>query len=218
MLLHFRLHYLFVWIMFFMACDKTPRETTVNGVVLDKITGQPIPGASIAFQISLNSDLPPNIDYEDIITNVNGGFSFSNTKPIRIHDIQKIGYLPKGSKPGIPVVVQEEVNYFEIFMTPMDGVLKLNLVNQSNFLDTLYIGIYSPSQKEEYEISNGVMLRQQFVVSELTSINSAINLASEDSIGIYWGFTSLPFDIKDLPFHDYVSVTRNDTTSFTISF
>ncbi len=55
-------------------------------------------------------------------------------------------------------------------------------------------------------------------LENITEWNEVFNLVSEETVGIYWGFTPLPHNIKLAPFHDLIYVTRNDTSSFTISF
>ncbi|MBN8678114.1 MAG: carboxypeptidase regulatory-like domain-containing protein [Chitinophagales bacterium] len=214
MLLQFRLHYLFVLTLFFVACDKTPKETTINGVVLDKITGEPIAGASVAIRIYHNSIQIP-YSYEYVTTDQNGKFNFHSNEQLQIYDVTKPGFIPRNS--GIPIIKQEELNDVEILVTPIDGVLRLKINNSTIDPETIFLGVYSPNLDKENFLSYGFALKDSLILDPIDMQFRILNLASEDSIGIYWGFTSLPFDIKTLPFHEYVSVTRNDTTTFTIS-
>lgn len=102
-------------------------------------------------------------------------------------------------------------------MTPIDGVLRLKINNSTIDPETIFLGVYSPNLDKENFLSYGFALKDSLILDPIDMQFRILNLASEDSIGIYWGFTSLPFDIKTLPFHEYVSVTRNDTTTITIS-
>lgn len=217
MLLHFRLHYLLFLTLFFVACDKTPKETTVNGVVLDKITGEPIAGASIYVVISHDSRKPPyNYEEKYIKTDNLGQFSFSSVDPFLITLTNKNGYIPKNT--DIPDVIPEEVNDIVIKLLPMDGVLAIDMKNTTNSTKTIYLGIYSPILDAENVLSKGIAKKDSFEIESFDSQVRMFNLASEDSISVYWGFISLPFDIKTLPFQESVSVTRDDTTTFAISF
>ncbi|HAD32917.1 MAG TPA: hypothetical protein DCF44_00145 [Chitinophagaceae bacterium] len=217
MLLHFRLHYLLFLTLFFVACDKTPKETTVNGVVLDKVTAEPIAGASVRIFISHNTSQPPN-NYEEkyIETDNVGHFSFSNVDPFSVFEIIQNGYIPKNS--DIPDVKLKELNDMVIKLAPMDGVLAIEMKNTTNSMKSIYLGIYSPILDAENIFSKGIAKKDSFIIDPFDTHVRMFNLASDDSISVYWGFISLPSDIKTLPFQEYVSVTRNDTTTFTISF
>ena len=201
------------------ACDKD-KTTTINGTVVDKVTGMPIEDAIVAIRITHSKNQPPNdIEYEDILTDPNGSFSFSSNDPISIYDIQKGGYLPKGLESDIPTIKQGEINEVILKMIPLDGNLKLQFNNTSAILDTLYIGIYSPLVEAEYSISYGVAIRESFYVTGLSSQVKTFNLSSEEVVDIYWGNSPLPYKIRFSPFlHDSVYISRGDTTNFTISF
>lgn len=201
------------------SCDKD-KTTTVNGTVVDKVTGMPIEGALIAVRIKHIKNQPPNdIEYEDILTDQNGKFSFSSNEPISIYDVQKGGYLLKGLESDIPTIKQEEINEVILKMIPRDGNLELQINNTSSTLDTLYIGIYSPSVEAENSISYGVAVRDSFYVTGLSSQNKVYSLSSEETVDIYWGYSPLPTKIRFSPFlQGSVYINRGDTTNFTISF
>jgi hypothetical protein len=197
------------------SCSKDPL-TTVNGTVVNKITGEPIGGATISFRIENENN--QYSEYKYLSTNHNGEFVFTHNKPIQIYDVLKKDYLPKGPGADIPSIVRGEINDIKIELVPKDGMLKLNINNNSGVLDTIYVGIYSPFQEAEFGPSNGVIFRELFNLDGLTSLDKVLSLASEETIDIYWAFSPLPFDITTVPLHDSIYVTRNDTTSFTISF
>jgi hypothetical protein len=201
----------------FITCDKEPKETTINGVVLDKYTGEPIPGASVSFRISKNSIQNPTT-FEYVTTSQMGQFNFISIEPVYIYDVTKIGYLSKNSNPGIPQITQAKENNVEILMTPTDGVLRLNISNSTNAPGIIYFGVYSPSLDLENFLSKGIAIKDSLLIGPFDTKTQILNLASENSVGVYWGLSSLPFDIKTLPFHEFVSIIRNDTTNFTISF
>lgn len=203
--------------LFFVACNQEPKPTTINGVILDKITGEPIQGVSIWIFISHDSKKPP-YDHEEkyIKTDHLGQFSFSCVDPFTIALINKNGYIPKNT--NIPDIKLEEINDIEIKIAPMDGVLAIDMKNTTNSTKSICFGVYSPTLDAENVFSKGIAKKDSFTIEPFDTHVRKFNLASEDSISVYWGFTSLPFDIKALPFHEFVSVTRNDTTTFNISF
>lgn len=200
------------------SCDKD-KTTTVNGTVVDKVTGMPLKDASITFSVYYKDNPSPNdYDFPSVSSDQLGQFNFSSSEPLHIHEISKGGYLFKGQGPGISAIKLGEINEVKIEMVPKDGMLKLNINNSSGVLDTIYIGICSPLQEAEFYPSYGVFFRESFIVENLNYFDKILSLASEETITVYWGFSPLQFDIKTAPFHDSVYVTRNDTTMFNISF
>lgn len=198
------------------ACDKD-KMTTVNGTVVDKVTGAAVQGAHITFLVyHKDNPSPNNYSFPSVSSDQLGQFSFNSNEPSQIYEIIRGGYLYKGS--GMPPIKLGEINEVKIALVPTDGMLKLNINNNSGMLDTIYLGIYSPFQEAEFGASEGVIFRESFIVENLNSFDKILNLASEETITVYWGFTPLQFDIKTAPFHDSVYVTRNDTTTFSISF
>lgn len=196
------------------SCNKD-KTTTLNGTLVDKHTGEPLDSAKVEFLIQ-KSESP--LFYEDEIrySDENGKFNFQTDFPVRISLVSKNGYLLKDNGFGLE---QEKVNTTTIEMIPKDGVLKL-LLNNTGQSDTIYVGIYSQLQESDLGISYGFIVNHPFLVQGLSESIITLNLASEETIDIYWAFSKWPTysSIKLAPNHDSVFVVRNDTTTFSIIF
>jgi len=207
----------FLSFMGLVACHKD-KTTNINGTVVDKVTGEPIDSASILISIYHEKIPPPNnYEYNYLRSNELGKFSFASSLPISIRDVTKEGYLSKGIGGNKPTVIQSEVNDITLEMIPKDGWLKLGL-NNTGQSDTIYIGVYSPLKQEEFGDWPVVVANTHFFVQSMSSQNVILNLASEQIIDIYWGFSPLPVPFATAPFHGTSQIIRNDTTVFNITF
>ncbi len=209
-----------VFLIGLAACYKDT-TTVINGRVVDKVTGDPLVDAYVDFWVSHKENpAPNNYEIRVLYTDANGEFSIHDADPIQVYWVLKAGYLPKGLGTPVVAVEQGKVNNVTIEMIPKDGVLKLNLENNTGIHDTIYVGVYSALQHSELGLSYGFIVNYPFAVQSMSSRNVIINLASEETIDIYWGYFPWPSNssIKLTPDHGSVHVIRNDTTSFNISF
>ena len=209
-----------VFLIGLFACDKD-KTTVINGRVVDKITGAPLDEAFVEFWIShAENPAPNNYELRDLYTDANGEFTTHDNDPISVYWVLKVGYLPKGLGTPVVPIEQGKENDVTIEMIPKDGVLKLNLENNTGIHDTVYVGIYSALQDSELGLSFGFIVNHPFEVPNMTSRSIILNLASEETIDIYWGYFPWPSNssIKLTPDHGSVYVNRSDTTSFNISF
>jgi hypothetical protein len=102
---------------------------------------------------------------------------------------------------------------------PAQTVLRW-LLDNTGQSDTIYVGIYSPLQDAEYGLSYGIILNQPIFIEGFSSKSTSLDLASGQFIDIYWAFSpwTTSSSIKLAPNHDSVFISRNDTTTFSISF
>jgi len=203
----------------FLSCKKE-RLTIVNGTVVDKITGQPIPDVYISIQIKHKpaTDGSSNNETDYIKTGIDGKFNFEKYLPVQFFDMKKSGYLPKGGSTGFINIRQDEINNLIVEMIPKNALLDLKINNSTNQPDSVYVAIYSPAQHSEAPISSGIILRKGYTIQSMSEHNVLINLASDENIDIYWGFSPLPYNVSTSLFHDNIFISRNDTTSHVISF
>lgn len=104
-------------------------------------------------------------------------------------------------------------------MIPKDGTLKLDFNNNTGAIDSLYVTIYSPIQDSILNLSNGIILGPTFFVQGLSPDSFVFNLASEQIVDIYWGSTRIFSNGLVLaPHKDSFYITRNDTTTYTITY
>jgi hypothetical protein len=201
--------------LFFFACKE--KTTMVNGIIIDKHTRAPIQDASISFRIFLGrQEDNEQIISNGILTDANGRFSFEEDRPIQFFNAHKEMYFSKDR--SLPIINQCENNEPVIEMVPKDAHLRLTVQNTGP-LDTLYVGIYSNIQREEFGLSSGIIFLKEFSVDNAVSQNVLISTAAEETVTIYWGFSPMAASAVTLaPYQASVYLPRNDTTSYTISF
>jgi hypothetical protein len=208
----------FLFLFSLPSCDKD-KTTTVNCTVVDKHSGVPIDSAQIEFKIRFKDDLnaPNCCDYAFVYSDENGKFEYSHEKPISFYGANKYGYLLSGPGADFPKIIRGETNDLSLKLTPKDGLLKLILKNngQSN---KFHVGIYSPLQDSEFGLTNGLVFRDSLYIENASEVIKIINLASEESISLFWGLMPLPYDLSKVQIQGSVYVTRNDTTTFNIIF
>lgn len=205
------------------SCHKSQEMTTINGVVVDSVTNEPLANTSVEFDIALEDIAPPhNFEYHDLYTDANGRFSYKNYAPMYVYWVVKDGYLPKGEGTRVVNVEQGKVNDVTIKLIPKDGTLKLKLTNSAGVHDTIYAGIYSKLLETEMGISYGFVSDvDNFFKIPVNSMDEAtIKLASGEKVDIFWAFSRWPTysSIKQSANRDSIYITRNDTTSFNIIY
>jgi hypothetical protein len=212
----------FFFLLGLYACHKDKDKTTViHGTVVDKVTGERIDSAYVEIRIAHNDiPFPNNYEIKNTYTDKNGKFAFQSDNPVSIFLVLKDGYLPKGLGTIVVPITQGQSNEVTIEMTPKDGILKLNYENNTGLHDTLYVAVYSALQESELNLSYGIIANLPVSVMNMSSNSTVFNLASEEVIDIYWAFSpwTNSSSIKLAPKHDSVFISRNDTTTFSISF
>lgn len=199
-----------------VSCQKD-KTTTVNGTVVDKVTGEPLDSVLINFRIKVNNDAFQD-DFVSIYSDINGEFSFSHEKPFSLFTLEKKGYLLKGPGAEFPTINYGKTNEVIVNMIPRDGLLKLLLHNPGQFADTVYVYIYSPQQQAEYEMTYGVIINYPFFVQGFSSQSRTFNLASDETVDIYWGPNQLASSqIMSAPNHSSIYINKADTANVSIN-
>jgi hypothetical protein len=156
-------------------------------------------------------------EYRVNFTDENGRFRDSASEKIYLWEARKKGYLPK--RYGFPPIIQGEYNECIVNLIPRDGTLKVNFDNSFGLHDTLYVAIYSPLQDSEMPISRGIIVGYPFFAHGMFPKSIHLDLASEETIDIYWGPQPIPsFQTKLAPYHSSIFVLRGDTTEYTITY
>ena len=200
------------------SCGKG-KTTYVKGVVVDKVTGEPVERVQIEFRISNNSkSLGLNGDsYSFTQSDENGEFEFSHENPFSFQSANKPGYLLSGPGAGFPKINAREANDATLVITPTDGIFKLVMRNNGPS-NQFHVGMYSPLQDAEYGLTNGLVFRDSFYIESSMEFTRVLKVASDDTISVFWGLSKLPYDLSKLPPQGSVYVTRNDTTTFELTF
>lgn len=199
------------------SCEKD-KTTTVNGTLVDKFTGMPIFPARIDFSVYYKDNQSPNnYDYPSVSVGENGQFIFSSIGELQIYGAAAEGYLTKGLGPDTPRLIQGKINEIKLEMIPLDGVLKL-IVKNNGQANKFYVGGYSPLKESEYGFTHGTVFRDTIFIENASEVKKVVNLASEETISIFWSLSPLPYDLSLLPSQGSVFITRTDTTTFNISF
>jgi hypothetical protein len=130
-------------LLFLLAACKE-KDTVINGRVIDKHTGDPIPEVQITFAISHGE---PGLHAPvTIFSDENGQFSapqMEGATGIEVFEMKKAGYLGKGGGNKVVDIKQGAVNDVTIPMIPIDGILKIEIENLTGQEDTVYFGAYS---------------------------------------------------------------------------
>ncbi len=214
LLTHFFLLFLSILILFLTACEK--KDTIINGVVTDATSGIPLVEVVVYYGIWSGPDFMGSFSQT---TGEDGKFTIvlKHNENFSGLTIEKFGYIPKQ---GLGTsYANAKVNTIEVKLHPKNGILKLVLENTSSQDDSLYVRIYSPIMDSEYQISGGMIFYTPIHVQSMSENITLINLASEETVDIYWGKDAIPpSQIHLAPNHDSVYVTRTDTTTFQISF
>ncbi|MEZ4927383.1 MAG: hypothetical protein R3A50_13985 [Saprospiraceae bacterium] len=198
------------------ACHKEKPLTVINGKAIDKFTGLPIEDVRVEFVENVNyKDIIHSYKYSDSL----GLFYFSSNFDTEISSAYKPGYVYKKSYPGgiIPITEEEKTNKISLSFIPEDAFLRLRLENIPGLPDSIYIVVHSPIRRVESGSAFANILEEKYSFPEpLKEI--IIPAASNQMLGIYWGFTPLPTQLSNSAFVDSVFITKNDTVNYTISF
>lgn len=197
------------------ACGK--KDTIINGRITDAKTGMPIKGVSINYGVWDGGQATGS---DQQFTDIDGKFTIEIGYSENFSGLMltKAGYVPKQ---GFGMTYKNGVvNNLDIKMHPKDGTLMLIVENVSGQQDSVFVGIYSPLQNVEYQISEGIINYAEFFLQGMPQQSLVFNLSSEETIDIFWNFSPMISNssIKQAPFHDSVYVSRNDTTIFSITF
>ncbi len=214
-------YYTVILFLALSACHKETKPTVVNGTVVDKKTGAGIDDAVVTFSI-YHQNNEPDFPYQfvTVATDVNGKFSYENSSPTGLFNIDKEGYLTKGAG-GIYIgLIQGEVNDITIPLIPIDGILRLNIKNVLGQHDSIFIGIYSKSLDTETSFSKGYVVFEKpqlpFAIGEI--FEKDIPLASGENIHVWWSFEQPTASFQSAPFQDSIFIKMNEITPYSISF
>lgn len=209
-------------LLFLLAACKE-KDTVINGRVIDKHSGVPIPEVQIEFAISHGD--PRYHEYATVFSDENGQFTSperDNVSGIEVFRMKKSGYLEKGLGTKIVDIKQGAVNDVTIPMIPIDGILKIEIENLTGQEDTVYFGMYSEIRYSEQNITLGHISPPQpslpFGLGQ--TYKKYVSLPSGEYALIYWSFYKIPFPARLLdyaPFRDSVLVLKGDTTSLKVS-
>jgi hypothetical protein len=203
------------------ACRE--KDTVINGRVIDKHTGAPIPEVRITFAISHGE---PGLHAPvTVFSGENGQFSapqMEGATGIEVFEMKKAGYLGKGGGNKVVDINQGAVNDVEIFMIPIDGILKIEIENLTGQQDTVYFGLYSEITYSEKNTTLGYVSPPQpslpFGLGQ--TYKKYVSLPSGEYALIYWSFYRIPYPARLLdyaPFRDSILILKGDTTSLKIS-
>lgn len=217
---------LLLGVMLLTACTKK-NGTLINGTLIDAHTGALLDSATVTFSIKhdvtkYNSNNP--YESKTVSVDASGHFSsadvYSGDDPISIFEIRKTGYLyhSTGNNSFNLNINQGEVNDVTVPLIPKDGMLQLNIENNPNNPDTVYVRIFSQQQLDEAGISGGKIWSKTLNVSDPNQLQFLIPLASGEEVKVYWSYTVIPYDrLADYPLFTSVPIEKNQTATLTIT-
>jgi len=126
--------------------------------------------------------------------------------------------LRKGGSTNFIFVKQGEVNNLTVEMIPIDGKISLILDNINAQFDTIFVGVYSPILDSETGFSDGIVSSEAYIIPFGASHIKDIDLASNESIILYWSFFPFTSLFGVAPNRDTVFIPKNQTVFHTISF
>ena len=200
------------------SCGKELPPTVIKGQVTDKKTGAPIEGARVYFGFYYLDDNENEIyASKEIKTDEEG----------RYYLVQNSDYAGQGwsdiTKPGyighlFPKLIRGQENIIDASLSPKDGTLLLEVVNQTGQKDSIYVILSNPTYIQEYGVI-GETIPSKFpsMLSMGEKFSQNIDFPAEEYTRIYWGFSYFP-RTKYAPFYDSVYLKLKDTTTFTLSF
>jgi hypothetical protein len=202
------------------CCGKDVSPTVINGRVTDKKTGEPIEGASINIDFQTerteSGSIKTDHDYAGFSTDAQGKFEYIYEADYTrtYSEVYKKNYATYGPLKTI----KGGSSNLDIKLAPIDGILKLELENQTGQYNFIYVIIESPS----FIASRGLIAK---FFTDMFPVPLPIagkhveyfNLPSEEFAKIHWGFSHFT-SFTTSEFRDSVYLTLHDTTAYKITY
>ena len=139
---------LFVVLTLLMAaCDK---GVCISGIVLDNKSGKPISGAKIVLHYEYQESGSLKSNRPTVSTNYTGAFSFTaeqrNSYDLGIYEVRANGY----SSAFTAAYSDGKCADVTVKLTPLDGLLKLTISNETGTNDTIYAGVFNKCEYRRY--------------------------------------------------------------------
>ena len=201
-----------------LSCRKELPPTIIKGQVTDKKTGLPIEDAIIYLGFYyLGKDGNTIIGSKEVRTDIEGKyylFQSSDYKGIDYSDIRKTGYVSHVLREDI---IRAQENVIDVRLSPKDGTLLLEVINQNGQYDSVYVMVGNPTFIHE-TLGYGILpAKFPIVLSSGEKYSQYFNLPSEEFTSIFWGFSYFPA-MKYAPRYDSIYLKLQDTTVFDLSF
>jgi hypothetical protein len=218
-LVRYFLIFLFLCNIFFQAfCNKETSETIVNVKIIDKKSGTPVEGAVCYIEFYNKEGNNTYTEPQSFLSDQDGKVYFSENRPydgISFSTVTKTGYnthVHLGIKIGT-------VNNLEIKLIPIDGILRLKIVNANGLHDSVWVALENPSLVSESKglTSRTLLSKTPTTLLQSDSIVECFNFTSEEFTKIYWDFTYYN-DLQSAMFRDSIFLLLHDTVNYTILF
>jgi hypothetical protein len=202
------------------SCGKGDSPTVINGRVTDKKTGEPIEGAAIDIDFQTerteSGSMKTDHDYVGLSTDAQGEFQYTYEADYTrtYSELYKKSYGVYGPLK----IIKGRVSNLDIKLAPIDGVLKLELENQSGQYNSIYVIIENPS----FIASRGFL---GMVFTDVFPVPLPItgkhieyfSLPSEEFTKIHWGFSYFTSS-SGSSFKDSVFLSLNDTAIYKLAY
>jgi hypothetical protein len=199
------------------ACKD--RATEVEGYITDRVTGEPIAGATINYILYKKNSQGGR--YESTETDASGFYMFSIPPNYgwTFYNVAKEGYLQK----LFPAMVMGqhfesgEVNSFDVELIGLDGFIKIVAINSIPGNDSLFVQFFSQLQEEQFGFY-GTIVPETYpiVLANGETYEEVVVAPGEELLKIYWNTSG--FVIPDSSHKDSVFLHRLDTLLYTINF
>lgn len=194
------------------ACQK---EACIQGLVLDSKTGQPVPGVrlTLGYEYSETGSLKKKTTI--VYSDQSGEFSYSagekNSMSIGVEAAEINGYSQVFSSDRSSGNCDEVT----VKLTPLDGLLKLSVSNETGTHDTLYAEVFNKCQYLYFKYG-GVSITNPYplTLSQGGVYTKTFNTCAGDSSAVRWKFA------KNDPWFriDTVFVKTSDTVFYEIKY
>lgn len=172
--------------LFSAACKK---GACIEGSLLDSKTNKPVSSARVDLTYGYSEVGSQKTATATVYSDQSGGFSFSNdekySNPIHVLDVQHAEYAHKF------VVEQFEGDCVDaqVKLTPLDGVLKLTITNETGANDTVYAGVFNKCNYR-FPYYSGVSLTQPaaIVLQKGEQFTQTFSTCAGDSSALVWRF------------------------------
>lgn len=199
------------------SCGKGDSPTVINGRVTNKKTGEPIEGAAVYVDFRYTGyDGAEESDLVSGKTNAQGEFVIEHDSEYEYtySEVSRNGYIPQV---GMRFYKGIE-NNVDVSLAPTDGVLKLEIINQNDVFDSVYVILENPSCLTAIGPLGKIYL-DKFPLS-LPAGSTYIKyypLPSEEYTKIHWGFSYFTSS-SGSSFKDSVFLSLNDTAIYKLAY
>jgi hypothetical protein len=191
------------------ACNK---DRCIQGIVQDSKTGEPIVGAKVDLEYEYSQQGSLKRNYPVVKTDQDGEFSYSADEKyvngFYIKGIRKEGY-------SFGFDLEWEDHEARIKLAPLDGILNVNILNETGTHDSIYVGIFNKcNYKDYYYGGESYTSPSPLILQKGEMHNQTFSTCVDDSTTIQWRFTQ-----KGAWFHtDSLLVKTADTMFFKIAY